>query len=80
MFVQVQVGVIPRKYENVPRTIHVNDTVGKLSVLVENQGRINYGSFMEDRKVSRGTFFVHCLEYTIYIYKFVGENSFRTRV
>lgn len=44
--------VIPRKYENVPRAINVNNTVGKLSVLIENQGRINYGSFMEDRKVS----------------------------
>jgi len=44
--------MIPRKYENIPVSLNINSTVQKLSILIENQGRINYGSFMEDRKVS----------------------------
>ncbi|XP_027837509.2 beta-galactosidase-like isoform X2 [Aphis gossypii] len=47
---QVQVNIIPRKYENIPVSLNINSTVQKLSILIENQGRINYGSFMEDRK------------------------------
>jgi len=35
-----------------PINLNVNKSVEKLSILVENQGRINYGSFIEDRKVS----------------------------
>ncbi|XP_025209097.1 beta-galactosidase-like isoform X2 [Melanaphis sacchari] len=47
---QVQVNIIPRKYENTPVSLNINNTVQKISILIENQGRINYGSFMEDRK------------------------------
>lgn len=46
-------SVIPWKYENTPISLVLNKTAQKLSILIENQGRINYGSFIEDRKVSR---------------------------
>uniref|UniRef100_A0A2S2P399 Beta-galactosidase n=1 Tax=Schizaphis graminum TaxID=13262 RepID=A0A2S2P399_SCHGA len=47
---QVQVNIIPRNYENIPVSLNINSTVQKLSILIENQGRINFGSFLEDRK------------------------------
>ncbi|XP_060841088.1 beta-galactosidase-like [Rhopalosiphum padi] len=47
---QVQVNIIPRNYENTPVSLNINSTVQKLSILIENQGRINFGSFLEDRK------------------------------
>ncbi|VVC32178.1 Glycoside hydrolase superfamily,Beta-galactosidase 1-like,Glycoside hydrolase, family [Cinara cedri] len=47
---QKQVNVIPRKYENTPIKLNVSEADKKLSILIENQGRINYGSFLEDRK------------------------------
>lgn len=46
-------NIIPRKFENIPVSLNINSTVQKLSILIENQGRINYGSLMEDRKVSK---------------------------
>lgn len=52
-FFQKQVKIIPRLYEKVPISLNISKTVEKLSILVENQGRINFGSFLEDRKVSR---------------------------
>ena len=45
--------VIPRKYENTPISLNINSTVQKLSILIENQGRINLGNDIEDRKVCR---------------------------
>jgi len=50
--------VIPRKYENTPISLNIHSTVQKLSILIENQGRINFGSFLEDRKVS--TYWLRC--------------------
>ncbi|XP_060842334.1 beta-galactosidase-like [Rhopalosiphum padi] len=47
---QVQVNSIPRKYENIPVRLNINSTVQKLSILIENQGRINVGKYLEDRK------------------------------
>ncbi|XP_060881169.1 beta-galactosidase-like [Metopolophium dirhodum] len=47
---QIQVKIIPRQYENIPISLNINSTVQKLSILIENQGRINFGSFLEDRK------------------------------
>ncbi|XP_060880574.1 beta-galactosidase-like [Metopolophium dirhodum] len=47
---QVQVNIIPRKYENLPVSLNINSTVQKLSILIENQGRINLGNYIEDRK------------------------------
>ncbi|XP_022174724.1 beta-galactosidase-like isoform X2 [Myzus persicae] len=47
---QVQVTIIPRKYENLPVSLNINSTVQKLSILIENQGRINLGNGIEDRK------------------------------
>lgn len=44
-------NVIARKYENIPIVLNINDSVERLSILVENQGRINYGIFMDDTKV-----------------------------
>jgi len=36
---------------NTTISLNINRTVQKLSILIENQGRINYGDFIEDRKV-----------------------------
>lgn len=46
-------NIIPRKYENLPMSLNINSTVQKLSILIENQGRINLGNEIEDRKVYR---------------------------
>jgi len=32
-------------------SLNINRSVQNLSILIENQGRINYGDFIEDRKV-----------------------------
>ncbi|KAL4148356.1 hypothetical protein QTP88_002620 [Uroleucon formosanum] len=47
---QVRVNIIPRKYENLPVSLNINSTVQKISILIENQGRINLGNEIEDRK------------------------------
>ncbi|XP_015364754.1 PREDICTED: beta-galactosidase-like [Diuraphis noxia] len=47
---QVPVNIITRKYENLPVSLNINSTVKKLSILIENQGRINLGNFTEDKK------------------------------
>jgi len=47
------VNIIHRKDENLPVSLNINSTVQKLSILIENQGRINLGNYIEDRKVSR---------------------------
>jgi len=49
--------MMPREYENTPVSLNINSTVQKLSILIENQGRICYGNFIEDRKVSVDFFF-----------------------
>jgi len=36
---------------NTTMSLNINRTVQNLSILIENQGRINYGDFIEDRKV-----------------------------
>ncbi|XP_025409472.1 beta-galactosidase-like [Sipha flava] len=47
---KVQASIITRKQENIPISLNLDSSVQKLSILIENQGRINYGSFIEDRK------------------------------
>jgi len=36
---------------NTTISLNINRSVQNLSILIENQGRINYGDFIEDRKV-----------------------------
>jgi len=36
---------------NTTISLNINRTVQNLSILIENQGRINFGDFIEDRKV-----------------------------
>lgn len=49
---QVQVGTMNRLKANTTMFLNIsNDSNQKLSILIENQGRINYGDFIEDRKV-----------------------------
>lgn len=36
---------------NTTISLNINHSVQNLSILIENQGRINYGDFIEDRKV-----------------------------
>lgn len=47
----MQVNVKNRIHENTPIRLNINETVQKLSILIENQGRISYGNYIEDRKV-----------------------------
>uniref|UniRef100_A0A2H8TM91 Beta-galactosidase n=1 Tax=Melanaphis sacchari TaxID=742174 RepID=A0A2H8TM91_9HEMI len=48
---QVQVGTMNRLKANTTILLNINNnSAQKLSILIENQGRINYGDFMEDRK------------------------------
>lgn len=48
---QVQVGTMNRLKANTTMFLNIsNDSTQKLSILIENQGRINYGDFIEDRK------------------------------
>lgn len=51
LFLQVQVGTMSRLKGNTTMSLILNRPVHKLSILIENQGRINYGNFLEDRKV-----------------------------
>lgn len=50
-YVQVKVGTMCRAKGNNTLSINVDISDKKLSILVENQGRVNYGDFLEDRKV-----------------------------
>lgn len=50
---QVQVGTMNRLKGNTTLSLNISKSANKLSILVENQGRINYGDFLEDRKVSQ---------------------------
>ncbi|XP_050429611.1 beta-galactosidase-like [Adelges cooleyi] len=47
---QKQQGTMYRAKGNTTMKLNINPAVEKLSILVENLGRINYGSFLEDRK------------------------------
>ncbi|XP_050533362.1 beta-galactosidase-like [Daktulosphaira vitifoliae] len=47
---QEKVGIMSRFNGNTTMQLNINSKVEKLSILVENLGRINYGSFLEDRK------------------------------
>lgn len=51
IFFQVQVGTMNRLKGNTTISLNINRSVQNLSILIENQGRINYGDFIEDRKV-----------------------------
>lgn len=45
-------GIMSRLKGNTTLTLNFNSSSDqKLSILMENQGRINYGEFLEDRKV-----------------------------
>lgn len=44
-------GTMNRLKANTTMSLNINRTVQNLSILIENQGRINYGDFIEDRKV-----------------------------
>ncbi|XP_060865997.1 beta-galactosidase-like [Metopolophium dirhodum] len=46
----VQVGTMNRLKANTTISLNINRTVQNLSILIENQGRINFGDFIEDRK------------------------------
>ncbi|XP_050429419.1 beta-galactosidase-like [Adelges cooleyi] len=46
----VNVGVMSRVKGNTTMSITIKSTNEKLTILVENQGRVNYGNFFEDRK------------------------------
>lgn len=49
---QVQVGTMNRLKGNTTILLNLKKhSAQKLSILIENQGRINYGDFIEDRKV-----------------------------
>ncbi|KAE9533167.1 hypothetical protein AGLY_009595 [Aphis glycines] len=48
---QVIVSIISRNYENIPVSLNINSKVQKLSILIENQGRlINYRNSLGDKK------------------------------
>lgn len=47
---KVQVGTMNRLKGNTTISLNINRSVQNLSILIENQGRINYGDFIEDRK------------------------------
>ncbi|XP_025407480.1 beta-galactosidase isoform X2 [Sipha flava] len=47
---QVKVGTMTRLKGNTTMILNIDSSVQKLSILIENQGRINYGDFLEDRK------------------------------
>jgi len=48
---QVRVGTMNRLKANTTMYLNIsNNSDQKLSILIENQGRINYGDFIEDRK------------------------------
>jgi len=49
---QAQIGTTSRLRGNTTVSLNVENRDQQLSILVENQGRINYGDFLEDRKVS----------------------------
>lgn len=44
-------GTMNRLKANTTISLNINSSVQNLSILIENQGRINYGDFIEDRKV-----------------------------
>lgn len=45
-------GIMSRLKDNTTLTLNFNSSSDQtLSILIENQGRINYGEFLEDRKV-----------------------------
>ncbi|XP_025205824.1 beta-galactosidase-like, partial [Melanaphis sacchari] len=46
----VKLGTLSRSYDNTTMELSVNGSNQKLSILVENQGRINDKKFLEDRK------------------------------
>lgn len=46
-----------RLKDNTTISLTIDSSVKKLSILIENQGRINYGDFLEDRKVIRINYF-----------------------
>lgn len=50
-YLQVRVGTMSRLKGNTTISLNISSSVQNLSILVENQGRINYGDFIEDRKV-----------------------------
>ncbi|VVC31544.1 Glycoside hydrolase superfamily,Beta-galactosidase 1-like,Glycoside hydrolase, family [Cinara cedri] len=52
---QLQVGIMSRLKGNTTISLNINNSIQTLSILVENQGRINYGDFLEDRKGISGT-------------------------
>jgi beta-galactosidase len=51
IFFQVQVGTMNRLKGNTTISLNIDRSIQNLSILIENQGRINYGDFIEDRKV-----------------------------
>ncbi|XP_050523930.1 beta-galactosidase-like [Daktulosphaira vitifoliae] len=46
----VKIGTMCRAKGNTTMSLNISLSDEKLSILVENQGRVNYGSFLEDRK------------------------------
>jgi len=51
VFIQVKLGTMSRSYSNTTMELSITGSNQKLSILVENQGRINDKRFLEDRKV-----------------------------
>lgn len=51
IFFQVQVGTMNRLNGNTTISLNISRSVQNLTILIENQGRINFGDFIEDRKV-----------------------------
>ncbi|XP_060863827.1 beta-galactosidase-like [Metopolophium dirhodum] len=43
-------GTMNRLKANTTISLNINRTLQNLSILIENQGRINFGDFIEDRK------------------------------
>jgi beta-galactosidase len=54
----VQVGTMNRLKGNTTMFLNITNSIGKLSILIENMGRINYGNFLEDRKGMFGNVFL----------------------
>ncbi|XP_060873591.1 beta-galactosidase-like [Metopolophium dirhodum] len=50
IFFWVQVGTMNRLKANTTISLNINRTVQNLSILIENQGRMNFGDLIEDRK------------------------------
>lgn len=47
----MKLGIMSRSYENSTMDLTISGRDLKLSILVENQGRINDKKYLEDRKV-----------------------------